>query len=43
VPGRIGWILVAWGPTSATAMPASPVWALAVIGALIALGERRRR
>lgn len=43
VPEWLGWILLAWGLLAATALPASPAWALAVSGGLIALGGRRGR
>jgi hypothetical protein len=42
VPGWIGWIVLAWGLLTVTALPASPAWALAVCGGLIVLGDRRR-
>jgi hypothetical protein len=41
VPGWIGWIVLAWGLLIATALPASPAWALVVTGGLIVLGDRR--
>jgi Family of unknown function (DUF6463) len=41
VPGWIGWIVLAWGLLLVTALPASPLWALAVSGGLIVLGDRR--
>jgi hypothetical protein len=43
VPEWIGWSLVAWGLLTATALSASPAWALAVSGGLIVLGERGKR
>jgi Family of unknown function (DUF6463) len=41
VPGWIGWIMLAWSLPFVTALPASPGWLFAVIGALIVLGDRR--
>jgi hypothetical protein len=43
VPGWIGWIMLAWSLPFVTALPASPGWLFAVIGALIVLGDRRSR
>ena len=43
VPGWIGAIVLGWGLVFATALPASPAWLLVASGALIALGDRRRR
>jgi hypothetical protein len=42
VPAWIGWILLAWSLVFATALPASPAWALGVSGGLIVLGDRLR-
>ncbi len=39
VPGWLGGIVLAWGLPFATAMPASPGWAIPVIGGLIAAGD----
>jgi hypothetical protein len=41
VPAWLGWILLAWGLVTVTALPASPAWALPISGALIALGGSR--
>jgi Family of unknown function (DUF6463) len=41
VPGRVGWIMLAWSVPFVTALPASPGWLFAVSGALIVLGDRR--
>lgn len=43
VPGWLGWILVAWGTTFVVVLPVSPGWAFPVIGALLVMGDRRRR
>jgi hypothetical protein len=42
VPEGIGWIMLAWGLLSGTALPASPAWALAVIGGLLVVGDKLR-
>jgi Family of unknown function (DUF6463) len=42
VPAWVGWILLAWGLVTVSALPDSPAWALALSGALIALGDRPR-
>lgn len=43
VPGGLGWLLLCWGATVVTALPASPGWAIPVIGALLVAGDRPRR
>lgn len=40
VPGWLGWILLAWGIPTATALPGSPAWAIPAIGGLVVLGDR---
>lgn len=40
VPEWIGWIVGTWGLIAATTLPASPAWALPVIGGLIVFGDR---
>jgi hypothetical protein len=40
VPEWIGWSVGTWGLIAATTLPASPVWALPVIGGLIVFGDR---
>ena len=42
VPGWIGWLTMAWGLTFVITLPASPGWAIPLIGGLIVLGDRRR-
>jgi hypothetical protein len=42
VPEWIGWALLAWGLLIVTTLPASPGWAIPLIGGLIVLGDRRR-
>jgi Family of unknown function (DUF6463) len=42
VPAWIGWIMLAWSLPFVTALPESPGWLIAVSGALIVLGDRRR-
>jgi len=39
VPGWLGGIVLAWGLPFVTALPASPGWALPVIGGLIIAGD----
>ncbi|PXX64289.1 hypothetical protein DFR70_105474 [Nocardia tenerifensis] len=39
VPGWIGWLMLGWALLLATAVPASPAWALLVCGGLIVLGD----
>ena len=39
VPGWLGGIVLAWGLPFVTAMPASPGWAIPVIGGLIVAGD----
>jgi hypothetical protein len=38
----IGWLTLAWGLPFAITLPASPGWAIPLIGGLIVLGDRRR-
>lgn len=42
VPWWIGGILIAWGLSVVTVLPASPGWAIPVIGILVILGDRAR-
>lgn len=42
VPGWLGWIVVTWALFLVTTAPASPAWALAVIGWFLVLGDRGR-
>jgi hypothetical protein len=42
VPGWLGWILLAWGLPFVVTMPASPGWAIPLVGGLLVLGDRRR-
>lgn len=42
VPAWLGWILLAWSVPFLTALPRSPGWTIAVIGALVVAGDRRR-
>jgi Family of unknown function (DUF6463) len=42
VPGWIGWLTLAWGLPFVITLPASPAWAIPLIGGLIVLGDRRR-
>ena len=39
VPGWVGGMVLAWGLPFVTAMPASPGWAIPVIGGLIVAGD----
>ncbi|GAA0617638.1 hypothetical protein HPO96_12755 [Kribbella sandramycini] len=43
VPEAIGWGTLAWGILLTTSLPASPGWALPVIGGLLIAGDRLRR
>jgi hypothetical protein len=43
VPGWIGGMVLAWGIPLVFTLPASPGWAIPVVGGLIVLGDRRRR
>ena len=43
VPGWLGGIVVAWGLPFVVGMPASPGWALPVIGGLILAGDKGER
>lgn len=42
VPGWVGWMLLAWGVPLVTALPASPGWAIPLMGTLLVLGDWRR-
>jgi hypothetical protein len=41
VPGGIGYLLGAWGLVLSTSLPASPGWALPVMGALLVAADAR--
>lgn len=43
VPRWLGWTVFAWSVPLVSALPASPGWALPVIGGLIVLGDRKQK
>ncbi|PSL07035.1 hypothetical protein CLV30_102424 [Haloactinopolyspora alba] len=42
VPGWLGWMVLGWSVPMVSVLPASPGWALPVVGGLIVLGDRER-
>lgn len=43
IPAWLGYLLLAYGVFAGFILPVSPIWAIAVAGLLIVLGDRRRR